>query len=356
MKTFCYLFKDCTSFGTKIKKEEYLHTGKYPIIDQGQNKVAVYTNMEEGVYEDVPAIIFGDHTRVIKFVDTPFFLGADGVKLLKCKKVDANYKYLYYALKNAKIPDTGYNRHFKWLKQISIEYPDVKTQSKVVEILEKLESIISDRKYQLEEMDTLTKSRFVEMFGDSIQNEKGWETRLLLDMGVCKNGMNFSYDDAGIELNCLGVGDFKDLSIIEDTSILPTVSLNEMPSDEYLLKNDDIVFVRSNGNKELVGRSVAVYPEDIPTTFSGFCIRYRKMDASIIVPYLLRVLKTDSIRKKMAGRGANIQNLNQQILGTLAIPIPPIELQNEFATFVHQVDKLKLQKNFRNKTAHNRHS
>lgn len=56
MKIFCSLFKDCTSLGTKIKKEEYLHTGKYPIIDQGQNKVAGYTNMEEGVYEDVPAL------------------------------------------------------------------------------------------------------------------------------------------------------------------------------------------------------------------------------------------------------------------------------------------------------------
>ncbi len=154
--------------------------------------------------------------------------------------------------------------------------------------------------------------------------------------------MNFHYDDSGVELNCLGVGDFKDLSIINDTSILPTVSLNEMPAEEYLLRDDDIVFVRSNGNKALVGRSIVVYPGDIPTTFSGFCIRYRKTDDSICAPYLLRVLKTDSMRKKMAGRGANIQNLNQQILGALVIPVPPIELQNQFADFVKQVDKSKV--------------
>lgn len=112
-----------------------------------------------------------------------------------------------------------------------------------------------------------------------------------------------------------------------------------MPSEEYLLKDDDIVFVRSNGNKALVGRSLVVYPGNVPTTFSGFCIRYRKYDNEIIVPYLLRVLKTDSVRMKMAGRGANIQNLNQQILGTLVIPVPPIELQEQFANFVQQVDK-----------------
>ena len=161
-------------------------------------------------------------------------------------------------------------------------------------------------------------------------------------MGNCKNGMNFHYDDCGVEINCLGVGDFKDLSVIDNTAQLPTVSLNEMPSEEYLLKDDDIVFVRSNGNKALVGRSVAVYPGDVITTFSGFCIRYRKYDEAVTIPYLLRVLKTDSIRRKMAGRGANIQNLNQQILGTLIIPVPPIEFQNEFSDFVKQVDKSKV--------------
>ncbi|MEI3151846.1 MAG: restriction endonuclease subunit S [Mediterraneibacter faecis] len=82
----------------------------------------------------------------------------------------------------------------------------------------------------------------------------------------------------------------------------------------------------------------------MPTTFSGFCIRYRKYDNEIIVPYLLRVLKTDSMRVKMAGRGANIQNLNQQILGTLVIPVPPIEHQDQFANFVKQVDKSKVTK------------
>ena len=136
----------------------------------------------------------------------------------------------------------------------------------------------------------------------------------LLEIGSCKNGMNFHYDDAGVEIHCLGVGDFQNHSIITNTAVLPMVSLNEMPSEEYFLRDDDIVFVRSNGNKALVGRSVAVYPGSVPTTFSGFCIRFRKQDDSVTIPYLLRVLKSDSMRVKMAGRGANIQNLNQQIL------------------------------------------
>ena len=226
------------------------------------------------------------------------------------------------------------------------EYPvpilDREKQDKIVDVLNRCKYVIEARKQEITALDNLVKARFVEMFGDPAVNDKGWKTKPLLDLGKCKNGMNFRYDDSGVEINCLGVGDFKNLSIIDDTQKLPTVALKEMPSEEYLLKDEDIVFVRSNGNKDLVGRCLVVYPGNLPTTFSGFCIRYRKYDKEIAVSYLLRVLKMESMRRKMTGRGANIQNLNQQILGTLVIPIPPIELQNQFSDFTQAIDKSKV--------------
>ena len=259
-------------------------------------------------------------------------------------------KYIYYALKYKKeeLNDKGTGSTFKAISKSSlgellIKNEPLEIQKKCVKELDLVYTIIENTEKQIKAYDNLIKSRFVEMFGDPVQNTKRWVKKPFLDMGNCKNGMNFHYEDTGIEINCLGVGDFKDLTFIDQVEKLPKVSLNKMPSEEYLLKDGDIVFVRSNGNKALVGRSVAVYPGNIPTTFSGFCIRYRKMEDAISVPYLLRVLKTDSMRQKMAGRGANIQNLNQQILGTLEIPVPPIELQNQFAAFVRQVDKLRFE-------------
>lgn len=249
LKTFDEVFDDYTKYGTKIKTEQYHTVGTNIIIDQGQADIAGYTDQIDGLFKDVPVIVFGDHTRIIKYINRPFFLGADGTKILKSKIPNANYKYLYYALKNAKIPNTGYNRHFKWLKQISISYPEHQKQSMIVEILDKLEDSIDNYNTILGLLDKLVKARFIEMFGDPIVNEKGWRTKPLLDMGQCKNGMNFHYDDKGIDINCLGVCDFKNFSVINNTKGLPTVSLNEMPSEEYLLKDDDIVFVRSNGNK-----------------------------------------------------------------------------------------------------------
>lgn len=340
-KKFDEIFEDCTKLGTKIKTDEYHSNGKHPIIDQGQEMVAGFTDLEDGLLDAVPAIVFGDHTRIIKYVDCPFFLGADGVKVLRSKVPNANYRYLYYALKNAKIPNTGYNRHYKWLKELEIEYPPIDQQVKTVKVLDKVESIIYNRQNQLQKLDELVKARFVEMFGDPVTNPMDWPTKPLLEMGYCKNGMNFHTGDSGIEMYCLGVGDFKDYSVIDGTDYLPTISLNEAPPEESMLQDGDLVFVRSNGNKALVGRCLLVYPHNTPTTYSGFCIRYRLTSAEVNIAYLLRVLKTDSMRKKMAGRGANIQNLNQQILAALNIPTPPLELQEWFTAFIEQIDKSK---------------
>ena len=259
-------------------------------------------------------------------------------------------RYLMYALRSKRkffeseahgVAQKGI--YLKQLSNIIVDVPELERQEATVQILDFVQNIIKKRHEELDKLDELIKARFVEMFGDPGCNEKGWPTKPLLSMGFCKNGMNFHYDDSGVELNCLGVGDFKDYSIIADTATLPTVSLNEMPSPEYLLQDDDIVFVRSNGNKKMVGRSVAVYPGSVPTTFSGFCIRFRRNDDLVITPYLLRVLKAESMRQKMYGRGANIQNLNQHTLSSLYIPVPPKTMQEEFATFVAQVDKSKYQ-------------
>ena len=297
--------------------------------------------------------------RVVYFEgDEKTYLFNNFTGLLRVKNQDVWYpKYVFYSLfanyrqggtRAFENKTTGLHnlKTDDYVTRYEVHELDKYEQVLICEKLDKLYDVINCRKQELQLLDNLIKARFVEMFVDPVMNEKDWPTKPLLDMGQCKNGMNFHYDDEGVEINCLGVGDFKDFSVINNTDKLPKISLKEMPSEEYLLKDDDIVFVRSNGNKDLVGRSIAVYPGDIPTTFSGFCIRYRKHDNEITAPYLLRVLKADSMRVKMTGRGANIQNLNQQILRTLVIPVPPIQLQDQFADFVHQVDKSKFMKSF----------
>lgn len=265
-------------------------------------------------------------------------------------KIKVDKRYFVFAVQY-KLKEMELKTHGATMKHIVkkdfdntlIPFPSIKDQIEIANIISKASEIISLRQEQLEKLEELIRARFVELFGDPMQNSFGWETKPFLDMGYCKNGMNFHTGDSGIDMHCLGVGDFKDYSVIDGTEHLPTVSLNEAPPEESMLQDGDIVFVRSNGNKALVGRCLVVYPHNTPTTYSGFCIRYRLTSKGVNTTYLLHVLKTDSMRKKMAGRGANIQNLNQQILAMLDIPLPPIGLQQQFAAFVEQVDKSKLQ-------------
>ena len=272
-----------------------------------------------------------------------------GLAALTPDKSKVSPEYIFWLLKskNEELNSKGTGSTFKAIGRKALEetlVPDISLgkQTEYSTILEKVYGVILSRKQELQKLDNLVKARFVEMFGDPVQNPFRWPTRPLLEMGYCKNGMNFHTGDSGIEMHCLGVGDFKDYAVIDGTDNLPTVSLNEAPPEESMLRDGDIVFVRSNGNKALVGRCLVVYPRSTPTTYSGFCIRYRLTSEEVNTMYLLRVLKTASMRKKMAGRGANIQNLNQQILATLDIPTPPLELQEQFATFVKQTDKSKV--------------
>lgn len=228
---------------------------------------------------------------------------------------------------------------------LEIDLRPMQDQKRIVDTLDKVNQLIDLRKQQIEKMDLLVKSQFIEMFGDPEINPIGWSVKSLGELGTLKNGMNFNSHDKGVTLNCLGVGDFQTFDKIERTDTLPTISLNSLPSEEFMLRDKDIVFVRSNGNKALVGRSVVVYPGKTPTTFSGFCIRFRLMDTNINSTYLIQLLHNASLKATLMGngRGANITNLNQQMLSSLQIPIPTLDLQNQFEDFVEHVDKSKFE-------------
>ena len=344
MKSFNEVFEDKTKYGTKIKTSEYCEMGAHLIIDQGQEQVAGYTDIEEGVFEEVPVIIFGDHTRVIKYVDKPFFLGADGVKVLRSKFKNANYKYLYYALKNARIPNTGYNRHFKWLKEVQIEYPDYRRQENVVKILDKVSDLIETRQHEIKRLDDLIKARFVELFGNPVLNEKGWESNLLAQLtlkigsGATPKGGREAYQEEGIALirsmNVYnGKFEYKDLAHI---------------SDEQAAKLDNVIIKESDVLLNITGASVArscVVPNQILPARVNQHVCIIRCKECIEPIFLNRLLIDDNYQKllwEIAGSGATREAITKQQVERLKIILPPIELQNQFADFVRQVDKSKV--------------
>ena len=172
----------------KIPSGEYLEQGTYPIVSQEDGLISGYWNNAEDLFKiSKPVVIFGDHTRVLKYVDFDFVLGADGVKILE--PIDSvNAKFLKYYLDSCKIPSLGYSRHYKLLKDLQVPVPPIAEQEKIVAELDCLSGIIEKKKQQLKEYDALAQSIFYEMFGDPVENEKGWETCRVIDVVKMQRG------------------------------------------------------------------------------------------------------------------------------------------------------------------------
>ena len=341
MKAFGELFIDETKKGIKLQTMEYKKQGSHIIVDQGKNQIAGYTDIKKGLFEDVPVIIFGDHTRVIKYVDQPFFLGADGVKILRSKDKNANYKYLYYALRNANIPDTGYNRHFKWLKETKINYPSVARQDEIVRILDKLSDIIDRRKTQLQGLDSLIKARFVEMFGDE-NNPKNWNIINVEDVADVQVGVVIKpsqyYTDKGN-----GVKAFRSLNIgegfIKDNDWVYFTEEGHKKNSKSIVKENDLLIVRSG----VPGTACVVTQKYIG--YNAIDIIIVHPDCKKVNPYYLCCYTNMPHGKKQINEGiggAAQQHFNVGKYNKLRLMLPPKELQDEFAAFVHQVDKSKL--------------
>lgn len=334
MASFDEVLKDCTKLGTKIPTSEYLESGKYPIIDQGQNDIAGYYDSDDGLFEDVPTIVFGDHTRVVKYVDKPCFLGADGVKLLCPLDKDINCKYLFYQLSCADIPNTGYNRHFKWVKALDFKIPSSDEQNHVVEVLDKVTELISLRKQQLAKLDELVKARFVEMFGDFKNNSKNWPIVKFDELAKIDGNMTTDYEKYA-DYPHIGID-----SIEKETGELKgyrTVKEDGVVSGKYIFTPQHIIYskIRPNLNK-------VALPD-----FEGLC----SADAYPILPnpkncnriFLALTMRSDYFLDYILQFSArtNLPKVNRKEIAGFSMPLPPLSLQNDFATFVERVSQQK---------------
>ena len=189
---------------------------------------------------------------------------------------------------------------------LEIPFPPIDNQIRIAHLLGKVEGLIVQRKQHLKQLDDLLKSVFLDMFGDPVRNEKGWKIGSLGSYGSFKNGLNYGKGESGVTVRYLGVGDFKSKAALEDFDSLGWIELNELPAAEYFLHDGDLLFVRSNGNRELVGRCMAVYPRTEKVTYSGFCIRYRIADSSLLVIYVAHLFRSAAFRRILfqGGQGA----------------------------------------------------
>ena len=313
MASFDEVLKDCTKLGTKIPTSEYLENGKYPIIDQGQNDIAGYYDSDDGLFEYVPAIVFGDHTRVVKYVDKPCFLGADGVKLLCPVDKDINCKYLFYQLSYADIPNTGYNRHFKWVKTLDFKIPSSDEQNHVVEVLDKATDLISLRKQQLAKLDELVKARFVELFHGQGYPVLKWKD--VFDTTTGKLDSNAAVEN--------GIYPFF------------TCSKEVLRIDKYAFEQKALLLA---GNNAAGKYDVKYYNGKFNAYQRTYVLGLKENWSYRLFQYQLED-KLEYLQRQSLG--GLTKYLTLKILGDLGFIIPPKDRQDEFDAFVERVDQQK---------------
>lgn len=167
----------------------------------------------------------------------------------------------------------------------------------------------------------------------------------LSSLGTLRNGMNYDKSSAVCGCKIIGVADFGN-RVFPDYDSLSEIDSSIVTKDD-LLQNGDIVFVRSNGNKNLVGRTMFIHDIKDPVCYSGFCIAFRPNTDLVYPEYLFYVLRAPFCKKQYGySQQTNITNLSQGVLGDVDVPVPDLDTQQKLAKILSEID-LKIISNTR---------
>lgn len=172
----------------KIQENNYLLKGKYKIVDQGKLLVAGYTNEVDFVKSDTPYILFGDHTKVIKYIDFPFVAGADGVRLFKASEA-FDPLFLYYFLSSLSLPSDGYGRHSKYLDEKLVPKIDFIRQQKIADNIKKQFLEIERARKALEVLSSETSNLANSIIYDSLKAGENKNYSLVDVLDEVKDGI-----------------------------------------------------------------------------------------------------------------------------------------------------------------------
>ena len=229
------------------------------------------------------------------------------------------------------------------LEKVEFALPSLDVQREIVSILDKIDTLIEKRRLQLKKLDDLIKARFVEMFGDPDTNPKGWNECALSEKLNVVGGYAFKSDGfsegSGIPVLRIGninAGFFRPVNLVywqEDESL-----------DRYAMHPGDLVMsLTGTVGKDDYG-NVCILGDD----YDMYYLNQRNAKLEIIEGidkfYLSQLLKFEQIKKKLTGisRGVRQANISNKDILNLVVPVPPMELQSQFADFIKQVDKSKL--------------
>ena len=262
-------------------------------------------------------------------------------------------EYLYYVVKymhlekyfsGATIPHI----YFRDYKTEEFNLHDKTEQREIVSTLKRIEAIISNRQEQLTKLDELIKARFVEMFGDPDQNPKGWPLVSITEIIRDKASNGFfakrdAYKDDG-NVQILGVSNVVN-RMYSNTKELPRTDATQAEKEKYSVKYGDMLFCRSSLVADGIGKASIVAKGTFPNVLFECHVIRLSLDLQKCVPEFVQVLSTTPFFRRQIiaqSKTATMTTIGQDGILKSSV-LPPIDLQNQFADFVAEVDKSKVE-------------
>lgn len=339
--------------GTQINGDDLIENGEYIYLNGGINPSGRW-NAANVKGNTVTISEGGNSSGYVNYVTEPFWCGAHCYYLFDGPK---NTRYLYYALKSQqeRLFDIRSGACMPNIKKADLgkfefEFDtDEQKQSKIVSVLSKIEVVISERKRELDLLDELIKARFVELFGDLASPDCKWDREKMID--ICENPEDIKCGPFGTQLSKdeyvnTGVAVWEIPQINSFFSTTPTHYLTEEKAkqlESYSIKPYDIAMSRK-GN---VGKC-AVFPSTFePGIIHSDVLRIRVDNKRVLPLFMMHQLHySGAVQQQieLVSSGAIMAGINVTKLKHIFVHIPPIEQQQQFVSFVTQIDKSKFTK------------
>ena len=318
----------------KIKQKAYLDKGLLPIVDQGHLLIGGYTDdSTKAIVCDYPVIVFGDHTKRVKFIAFPFAPGADGIKVLQPKKAILP-KYLYYGTQylTFRIEDKGYARHYQHLEKKELIVPSLSEQEQIVarieELFSKLDKGVETLQTIKQQLAVYRQAVLKEAFEGQLTKTSPLKRDSLLHYiekpryGISKK---CSYECADTDTPVYRIPNIEWSIGRIDHEDMKYAHFSDKEVEGVRLKKDDILIIRSNGSVSLVGRAALVSQKDTCGSFAGYLMRIRVTKPDALIPkFLLLYLNSNQARvyiENKAKSTSGVNNINADEISQLPIPL-----------------------------------
>lgn len=326
---------DKTAGNPKIKQSDYRNNGSLPVIDQGQEEIGGYVDDDsKACKEELPCILFGDHTKIFKYIDKPFALGADGVKVL-APIGEFDKRFVFHYLNTLILPDNvGYSRHFKFLKENFIPKPPLQEQKRIAAILDKADAIRRKRQQAIKLADDLFRATFLDMFGDPVINPKGWPTFSLGEVSKVSTGTTPPSEKDGMfggNIPFITPGDLEN----DDEEIKRYVTEEGCRNSRTVRKGATLVCCIGTIGKIGIAQERSAFNQQINAIewyetvndLYGFGVMsfLRKLVIERAIKTTLPILKKSEFEK-------------------INIPVPPPAIQRKYAKIFHHNSRMKAKK------------